>query len=75
MDEQARAAGAIAAVNGVNVILAPLFVLLYERIGPAPFILNATLMLTLLVYAFRNPALKNADPKPATREEVTMAWE
>ena len=73
MDEQARAAGAIAAVNGVNVILAPLFVLLYERIGPAPFILNATLMLTLLVYAFRNTALRNADPKPATRDEVTMA--
>ena len=73
MDEQARAAGAIAAVNGVNVILAPLFVLLYEQIGPAPFILNATLMATLLVYAFRNTALKNADPKPATREEVTLA--
>jgi MFS family permease len=73
MDEQARAAGAIAAVNGINVIFAPLFVLLYEQIGPAPFLLNATLMATLLVYAFRAPALKNADPKPATREEVTMA--
>jgi MFS family permease len=72
-DEQARAAGAIAAVNGVNVVLAPAFVWLYQHFGPAPFILNATLMLTLLVYAFRNPQLKNADPKPATREVTTLA--
>ena len=72
-DEQARAAGAIAAVNGVNVILAPLFVLLYERLGPAPFLLNTALMLGLLIYAFRNPQLKNADPEPATREAATLA--
>jgi MFS family permease len=72
-DEQARAAGAIAAVNGVNVILAPAFVWLYQAFGPAPFILNSTLMLTLLVYAFRNTQLKNADPKPATREVATLA--
>jgi len=72
-DEQARAAGAIAAVNGVNVILAPAFVWLYQAFGPAPFILNSTLMLTLLVYAFRNVALKNADPQPATREAATLA--
>jgi hypothetical protein len=73
MDEQARAAGAIAAVNGVNVILAPGFVLLYERFGPAPFLINATLMAGLLIYAFRSTALKNADPKPATREAATLA--
>ena len=73
LGEQARAAGAIAAVNGINVIFAPGFVFLYERYGPAPFIVNALLMSGLLVYAFRNTALKNADPKPATREEVNMA--
>ncbi|MBI1199578.1 MAG: MFS transporter [Phenylobacterium sp.] len=73
MNEQARAAGAIAAVNGVNVVLAPLFVLLYERFGPLPFLINATLMAGLLLYAFRNAALKNADPKPASREQATMA--
>jgi len=71
--EQARVAGAIAAVNGVNVILAPLFVLLYQQIGPAPFLLNAALMLGLLVYAFRSGPLKNADPQPASREAATMA--
>jgi MFS family permease len=71
--EQARVAGAIAAVNGINVIFAPGFVFLYERYGPAPFIVNALLMGGLLVYAFRSPALKNADPSPATRDEVTHA--
>ena len=73
IDEQARAAGAIAAVNGINVIFAPAFVFLYERYGPAPFLVNALLMAGLLVYAFRNTALSNADPKPASQDEVTLA--
>ncbi|WP_397422506.1 MFS transporter [Phenylobacterium sp.] len=73
MAEQARVAGAIAAVNGINVIFAPLFVFLYQHFGPAPFIVNTLLMLGLLVYAFRNPALRNADPKPATQEATTLA--
>ena len=71
--EQARVAGAIAAVNGINVIFAPAFVFLYQHYGPLPFILNTVLMAALLVYAFRNAALKNADPKPATREAATLA--
>ena len=73
IDEQARVAGLIAAVNGINVILAPAFVFAYQHYGPAPFILNTVLMAALLVYAFRNTALKNADPKPATREAATIA--
>jgi MFS family permease len=73
IDEQARVAGAIAAVNGINVIFAPAFVFLYERYGPLPFLVNTLLMAGLLVYAFRNTALKNADPKPVPREAATMA--
>lgn len=73
LGEQARVAGAIAAVNGINVIFAPLFVFLYQHFGPAPFFLNTVLMGGLLVYAFRSTALKNADPKPTTREAATMA--
>jgi MFS family permease len=73
MHEQARVAGAIAAVNGVNVVLAPFFVWLYERIHPAPFILNALMMLAMLAYAFSNTQLKNAAPRPATRAEAAMA--
>lgn len=73
MDEQARVAGAIAAVNGINVVFAPAFVFFYQHYGPLPFLLNTVLMGAMLVYAFRNTALKNADPKPATREATTMA--
>ncbi len=73
MHEQARVAGAIAAVNGVNVVLAPFFVWLYERIAPAPFILCGGLMLLMLIYAFRNPQLRNAHPQPATRADAAMA--
>ena len=73
IDEQARVAGAIAAVNGINVIFAPAFVFLYQHYGPLPFLINTALMAWMLVYAFRNTALKNADPKPATRDAATMA--
>ena len=73
LGEQARVAGAIAAVNGINVIFAPLFVYLYQHYGPAPFIVNTVLMVGLLVYAFRNMALKNADPSPAGTEASTLA--
>lgn len=73
LNEQARVAGAIAAVNGVNVVLAPFFVWLYEKVHPAPFVLNMAMMLGLLVYAFRNVQLKNADPQPATRADAAMA--
>lgn len=73
LDEQARVAGAIAAVNGINVIFAPAFVFAYEHYGPAPFILNTTLLLAMLVFAFRNAALRNADPKPASRDAATLA--
>jgi MFS family permease len=72
-EEQARVAGAIAAVNGVNVILAPLFVWLYQHMGPAPFVLNSVMMVAMLVYAFRNVTLRNADPKPTSREAATLA--
>jgi hypothetical protein len=55
------------------VVLAPAFVLLYERIAPAPFLLNTALMLAMLVFAFRNPQLRNADPSPATKADQALA--
>ena len=73
MHEQARVAGAIAAVNGVNVVLAPAFVWLYERVAPAPFIICGGLMVIMLAYAFRNPQLRNAHPQPATRADAAIA--
>jgi hypothetical protein len=71
--EQADAAGAIAAVNGVNVVLAPLFVLLYGAFHPAPFLLNAAGLTALLVYAFADRVLKNAGEAPASDEAATQA--
>jgi len=73
MGEQARAAGAIAAVNGVNVVLAPFFVWLYERVHPAPFLLNVALLMAMLTYALRNVQLKSADPKPTSQEDTNYA--
>jgi MFS family permease len=71
--DQARVAGAIAAVNGINAVFAPAFMALYRHVHAGPFILNMILMLGLLVYAFVNPGLRNADPAPATRADATMA--
>ncbi|HZZ32214.1 MAG TPA: MFS transporter [Phenylobacterium sp.] len=71
--DQARVAGAIAAVNGINAVFAPAFMALYHANHAAPFFLNMVLMLGLLVYAFASKALRNADPAAITREEATMA--
>jgi hypothetical protein len=71
--DQARVAGAIAAVNGINAVFAPLFMAIYRANHSAPFVLNMLLMLAMLAYAFISPALRNADPQPATRDDTTMA--
>jgi MFS family permease len=71
--DQARVAGAIAAVNGINAVFAPAFMALYRAVHAGPFILNMTLMLGLLVYAFVNPGLRNADPAPASRADTAIA--
>jgi MFS family permease len=73
MSEQARAAGAIAAVNGLNVILAPVFLVLYGHFHQGPFILNAVILGGLLVYAFRNAVLKDAGENPPDDEETATA--
>jgi hypothetical protein len=70
--DQAGAAGAIAAINGLNVVVAPLFVLLYERIGWGPFVLNAAILASLLAYALRQAVLRGVD-KGGAREEATIA--
>ena len=71
--DQARVAGAIAAVNGINAVFAPAFMALYRHVHAGPFILNMVLMLGLLVYAFVNPGRRNADPTPATRADTAIA--
>ena len=71
--EQAAAAGAIAAVNGLNVILAPLFLLLYERVRPGPFVVSAVILAGLTVYAYANPALRTVSDAAASDDETTEA--
>jgi MFS family permease len=71
--DQARVAGAIAAVNGINAVFAPAFMALYRWQHAAPFLLNMSLMLAMLAYAFLSGPLRNADPAPATREDVAAA--
>jgi MFS family permease len=73
-EDQAKAAGAIAAVNGVNVVLAPLFVLLYQRVGHAsPFLVTLAVLLGLLGYAFLNKILRAAGESAATEDDATVS--
>jgi MFS family permease len=71
--DQARVAGGIAAVNGINAVLAPAFVRLYEFNHRAPFALNMTLLLGLLAYAFLSGPLRRADPHPVGAAGSTIA--
>jgi len=71
--EQARAAGAIAAVNGISVVAAPAFVWLYGIWGPAPFLLNAAVLAGLLLYALFNGVLRGAGEAPTTENETALA--
>ena len=76
MEDQAKAAGYIAAVNGLNVILAFFFVRLYEEIKIGPFVLSATILAGLFVFALRNPILREAGEKADSdeaEEESTLA--
>lgn len=73
MDEQARAAGAIAAVNGINIVFAPFFVKLYEQVAWAPFMIATAVLVALLIYAFVNPILKNITEGAATTDEIASS--
>ncbi|PHY21196.1 MFS transporter [Caulobacter sp. BP25] len=73
--EQAGAAGAIAAINGLNVVVAPLFVLLYEQIGWAPFALNALILAAMLAYAVRQTVLRSVSQASPEREATIAGLE
>lgn len=72
--EQARAAGAIAAINGSSVIVAPLLgVSLYKLYHPTPYLLNGVVLIGLLAFAFWNPTLRSVGAEPARDEASTQA--
>jgi len=73
-EEQARAAGAISAINGGNVILAPLIgILLYQIFRPAPFLMNMIVLCAMLGFAYWSRTLSAAGLAPATEEDATAA--
>ena len=73
--DQARAAGAVASIIGLNVVAAPLFVLAYSTFAPAPYLLNVAILLVMLIYVFRNPLLRNAGEQPTTEGENVKSVE
>ena len=73
MHEQARVAGAISSIFGLNVIFAPLFVVLYERVHAGPFLLNMLILIGLFAMALRNPVLGRAGERTTTDEETNAS--
>lgn len=59
MKHQAGAAGAIGAINGANVLFAPVAVSLYGIFAPGPFLLASVMLAGLLVYTFSNSCLRD----------------
>jgi MFS family permease len=72
--EQARAAGAIAAINGSSVIIAPLLgVTLYKMFHPTPYLMNVVVLMGLLAFAVWNPTLRTVGSEPAEEGASTQA--
>jgi len=72
MEDQAGAAGAIAAVNGVNIIIAP-FAVSYYKVSPeGPFVIAAVVLAGLLAYAYWSPALRNVGVSAADDEDLAI---
>lgn len=71
--QQARVAGAISSIFGLNVIFAPLFVWLYQAAHAGPFLLNMMILAGLLFMALRNSVLKTAGERTTTDEEAAVS--
>lgn len=71
--EQARVAGAISSIFGLNVIFAPLFVWLYQATHAGPFLLNMAILAGLLWMALRNTVLKNAGERTVEDGETAAS--
>ncbi len=72
--EQARAAGALGAINGSSVIVAPLLgVSLYKLAHPAPYLMNVAVLIGLLAFACFNATLRTVGSEPAEESASTQA--
>jgi MFS family permease len=58
-EEQGAVAGAISAINGASVIIAPVLgVALYKWAHPSPYLLNVTILIGLVAYALIDPVMR-----------------
>lgn len=65
-DQQGAVAGMVSSLSGASIVATPVIgVLLYEFAPPAPFILNCAVMAGLAFYAWKNDALRRAQPGEA----------
>lgn len=68
-EEQGAVAGAISAINGASVIIAPVLgVALYKWAHPSPYLMNVALLLGLLAYALIDPVMRRVGDARAPRE-------
>ena len=72
MEDQAGAAGAIAAVNGINIIIAPFAVSFYKVSPEGPFVIAAAVLAGLLAYAYLSPALRKVGIAAADGEDIAI---
>lgn len=65
-DQQGAVAGMVSSLSGASIVATPVIgVLLYEFAPAAPFILNSVVMAGLVLYAWKNHALRRAEPGEA----------
>ncbi|MFZ0266519.1 MFS transporter [Caulobacter sp.] len=68
-EEQGAVAGAISAINGASVIIAPVLgVALYKWAHPSPYLMNVALLFGLVAYALIDPVMRRVGDATAPRE-------
>jgi len=68
-EEQGAVAGAISAINGASVIIAPVLgVALYKWAHPSPYLMNVALLAGLVAYALIDPVMRRVGDASAPRE-------
>jgi predicted MFS family arabinose efflux permease len=68
-DEQGAVAGAISAINGASVIIAPVLgVALYKWAHPSPYLMNLAILCGLAAYALMDPIMRRIGDASAPQE-------
>jgi MFS family permease len=68
-EEQGAVAGAISAINGASVIIAPVLgVALYKWAHPSPYLMNVAVLVGLVAYALIDPVMRRVGDASVPRE-------